>query len=110
MANASSGCVCGITEWAWTRRSWMPGGAPGITDYPACRNAQAARIEVEIQYGERQFRLRVRDNGMGMDSKILDAGRRSGHHGLPGMQERTGRPDRSGNSVWRTPVPAACAG
>jgi signal transduction histidine kinase len=54
----------------------------------AFRHAQAERIEVEIEYGEGQFRLRVRDNGMGIDSKILDAGERSGHHGLPGMQER----------------------
>jgi signal transduction histidine kinase/ligand-binding sensor domain-containing protein len=54
----------------------------------AFRHAQAARIEVEIQYGERQFRLRVRDNGKGIDSAILDAGGRTGHHGLPGMRER----------------------
>jgi signal transduction histidine kinase len=54
----------------------------------AFRHAQAARIEVEIEYGPRQFRLCVRDNGKGIDSKILDAGGRSGHHGLPGMRER----------------------
>jgi len=43
---------------------------------------------VEIEYGTRQFRLCVRDNGQGIDAKVLDAGGRSGHHGLPGMRER----------------------
>jgi signal transduction histidine kinase len=54
----------------------------------AFRHAQARRIEVEIQYGDRQFRLRVRDNGKGIDPKVLSEGGRTGHHGLPGMQER----------------------
>jgi PAS domain S-box-containing protein len=54
----------------------------------AFRHAQARRIEVEIQYGDRQFRLRVRDNGKGIDPKVLSEGGRAGHHGLPGMQER----------------------
>jgi signal transduction histidine kinase len=30
----------------------------------------------------------VRDNGKGIDPKILGEGGRPGHHGLPGMQER----------------------
>ena len=54
----------------------------------AFRHAQAKRIEVEIQYGDQQFRLRVRDNGKGIDPKVLAEGGRTGHHGLPGMQER----------------------
>jgi signal transduction histidine kinase len=54
----------------------------------ACRHAQADRIDMEIQYGDRQFRLRVRDNGKGIDQKVLAEGGRAGHHGLPGMQER----------------------
>jgi len=32
--------------------------------------------------------LRVRDNGEGMDPKILKAGSRTGHWGLLGMRER----------------------
>jgi signal transduction histidine kinase len=36
----------------------------------------------------RWFRLRVRDNGKGIDPKILGEGGRPGHHGMPGMQER----------------------
>ena len=45
-------------------------------------------IEVEIHYDSRRFRLRVRDNGKGMDPKVLAEGGRTGHYGLPGMQER----------------------
>jgi signal transduction histidine kinase/ligand-binding sensor domain-containing protein len=51
-------------------------------------HAQARRIEVSIQYGDRHFRLLIRDNGKGIDPKILDEGYREGHHGLQGMQER----------------------
>ncbi len=36
----------------------------------------------------RQFRLRVRDDGRGIDPRILEAGGRSGHWGLQGMHER----------------------
>jgi signal transduction histidine kinase len=50
-------------------------------------HAQAGRIEVEIRYDERQLRLRVRDDGKGIDGKVLDEGR-AGHYGLPGMRER----------------------
>ena len=35
----------------------------------AFRHAQARRITVEIRYDKRQFRLRVRDDGKGMDEK-----------------------------------------
>jgi signal transduction histidine kinase/ligand-binding sensor domain-containing protein len=54
----------------------------------AFRHAQAERIEVEIRYDRRQLRLRVRDNGKGIDPQVLGEGGRPGHHGLPGMQER----------------------
>ena len=54
----------------------------------AFRHAQARRIEVAIWYGERQFRLRVRDDGKGIDPEVLDAEGRSGHWGLAGMRER----------------------
>jgi signal transduction histidine kinase/streptogramin lyase len=53
----------------------------------AFRHAKARRIEVEIRYGAREFRLRVRDNGKGIDPKILEAGR-VGHYGMTGMRER----------------------
>jgi signal transduction histidine kinase/ligand-binding sensor domain-containing protein len=54
----------------------------------AFRHAQAGRIEVEIRYDQRQLRLLVRDNGKGIDPKVLSGGGRAGHYGLPGMHER----------------------
>lgn len=54
----------------------------------ARRHAEAGRIDVSVHYDERHFRLRVRDNGKGIDARILREGRRAGHHGLQGMQER----------------------
>jgi signal transduction histidine kinase len=52
------------------------------------RHAQAKRIELEICYQKRRLQLRIRDDGKGIDPQVLDAGRRAGHHGLPGMHER----------------------
>jgi len=57
----------------------------------AFRHAQAGRIEVEIRYDSRQFRLHVRDDGKGIGSEVLKAGGRAGHYGLPGMRERANR-------------------
>ncbi len=54
----------------------------------AFKHAQAHRIEVEIRYDERQFRLRARDDGKGIDAKLLNEGERPGHYGLRGMRER----------------------
>jgi len=54
----------------------------------AFMHAQARQIEVNIQYGERQFRLRVRDDGKGIDEKFVNGDGRLGHYGLPGMRER----------------------
>jgi signal transduction histidine kinase len=56
----------------------------------AFRHARARRIEVKIQYDKRRLRLRVRDDGRGIDPKILGEGGRPGHHGLPGLHERAG--------------------
>jgi len=53
----------------------------------AFRHAQASRIEAEISYGEKLFRLRIRDDGRGIPPEIVDEGRK-GHYGLPGMRER----------------------
>jgi signal transduction histidine kinase/cell division protein FtsL len=53
----------------------------------AFTHAEAKRIEAELIYGERFFRLRIRDDGQGMDTALLEDGR-SGHYGLPGMRER----------------------
>ena len=50
-------------------------------------HSRASQIEAEISYGERVFRLRIRDNGNGILEEILEAGR-YGHYGLGGMRER----------------------
>jgi signal transduction histidine kinase/ligand-binding sensor domain-containing protein len=54
----------------------------------AFRHAHAEVIEVEIRYDQRQLRVRIRDDGKGIDPRVLEAGARSGHYGLPGMHER----------------------
>jgi signal transduction histidine kinase len=54
----------------------------------AFRHAQADRIEVELQYGDKAFTLRVRDNGRGIDRDVLSSDGRKGHFGLHGMRER----------------------
>ncbi len=52
--------------------------------------AHASRIEAEIAYDRQYFRLRIRDNGKGIDRKVLEAGAQ-GHWGLPGVRERAKR-------------------
>ena len=54
----------------------------------AFRHAQARQIEAEIRYDPEQFRLRVRDDGKGIDPAILSSQGSEGHYGLPGMRER----------------------
>jgi signal transduction histidine kinase len=53
----------------------------------AFSHSRASRIEAEITYGERLFRLRIRDDGDGIPPDVLQAGR-AGHYGLAGMHER----------------------
>jgi ligand-binding sensor domain-containing protein/signal transduction histidine kinase len=57
----------------------------------ALRHARAHRIEAEIRYDRRGLRLRFRDDGTGIDPKILKQGGRPGHWGLPGIRERAKR-------------------
>jgi signal transduction histidine kinase/ligand-binding sensor domain-containing protein len=54
----------------------------------AFQHSQATRIEVELRYGEQQFRLRILDDGKGIDEQVLADGGRAGHYGLRGMRER----------------------
>jgi signal transduction histidine kinase/ligand-binding sensor domain-containing protein len=54
----------------------------------AFRHSQATRIAVEVDYDDRRLRLRVRDDGKGIDSKGLVADELSGRWGLHGMRER----------------------
>jgi signal transduction histidine kinase len=54
----------------------------------AFQHSHGTRIEVELRYRVRQFRLRIRDDGQGIDPQILASGGREGHFGLRGMHER----------------------
>ena len=54
----------------------------------AFRHAHAESVEVELHYDDAHFRLRVRDDGKGIDPAILSSQGVEGHYGLPGMQER----------------------
>ena len=50
-------------------------------------HAHASKIEAEITYSASLLRLRIRDNGTGIDPNVLNTGR-AGHWGLQGMRER----------------------
>ena len=54
----------------------------------AFHHARARAIEAEIRYGYRMFHLLIRDDGKGIDPKVLEQGGRAGHWGLPGVRER----------------------
>jgi signal transduction histidine kinase/ligand-binding sensor domain-containing protein len=57
----------------------------------AFRHSQANRIEAEVRYDKRKLRLRIRDDGKGIDQKIMAEGAKAGHWGLPGARERATR-------------------
>ena len=57
----------------------------------AFHHARARRIEVEIFYEARQLRVRVRDDGIGIDPSLLVQEGRPGHWGMRGMRERAKR-------------------
>jgi len=57
----------------------------------AFRHARARRIEVEIRYDERELRVRIRDDGSGIDASVRGHEGRAEHWGLPGMRERAQR-------------------
>jgi len=57
----------------------------------ALTHSKAHNIEVEITYDARAFRLRVRDDGHGIDPDILEKGGRADHWGMQGMRERADR-------------------
>lgn len=53
----------------------------------ACRHAGARHVGVRLAYGDAQLELTVTDDGRGIDSPTLRAGR-AGHWGIAGMRER----------------------
>jgi len=54
----------------------------------AFKHSGAAVVECELNFGDRQLQLLVRDDGQGMEQTIAAGGGRDGHWGLPGMRER----------------------
>jgi len=54
----------------------------------ALRHSGGLHVEVEIAYHPKQFCLRVRDDGRGIDPAVLQQGGRPDHWGLQGMRER----------------------
>jgi signal transduction histidine kinase len=54
----------------------------------AFHHAEATQVDVEIRYDARQLRVRVRDDGKGIDPEVLRTGAKQGHFGLSGMRER----------------------
>jgi ligand-binding sensor domain-containing protein/signal transduction histidine kinase len=56
----------------------------------AFRHAHARHVELEIKYASNRLGILVRDDGCGIDPKILQSGR-DGHFGLSGMRERADR-------------------
>jgi PAS domain S-box-containing protein len=50
----------------------------------------AKRIELELEYSGSELCVRIRDNGCGIEPRMLEKGR-DGHWGLAGMRERTTR-------------------
>jgi signal transduction histidine kinase/ligand-binding sensor domain-containing protein len=56
----------------------------------AFRHSNAANVEVELRYSDRDLRLFVRDDGRGIEAEVLRDGR-DGHWGLSGMRETAER-------------------
>jgi ligand-binding sensor domain-containing protein/signal transduction histidine kinase len=56
----------------------------------AVRHGQPREVQVGIDFGENQFSVQVRDNGLGFDPAMVSASS-NGHYGLIGMRERVKR-------------------
>jgi len=56
----------------------------------AIRHSKGRSVEVEVDYAAWELRLRIRDDGRGIDPNILQSGR-AGHIGLAVMRERAER-------------------
>jgi len=52
------------------------------------RHADAKSITVTLDYGARQFRLTVADDGKGIEAATIAGRQPASHFGLPGMRER----------------------
>jgi DNA-binding CsgD family transcriptional regulator len=68
-------------------------------------HAQASKIEAGITYDTHLLRLRIRDDGKGIEVKLLEAGQ-DGHWGLAGMSERAEGSLERANPL-QSPLPPA---
>jgi signal transduction histidine kinase len=66
----------------------------------AFRHSAATWIELKLEYAESDLRMRIQDNGCGIDPGVLRVGR-EGHCGLTGMRERAVRIGGSLNILSR---------
>jgi signal transduction histidine kinase len=57
----------------------------------AVTHAAAKHIDIDIEYGEHELIIRVRDDGRGFDRSRFEQGSTSRHFGLLGMSERAER-------------------
>lgn len=83
---AVTGSPCDLNPIVRDEAYWI--GREALVN--AFRHAEAAAIEAEITYGDRDLRLMIRDDGRGIDQQKLDVGV-PGHWGLAGMRERAQR-------------------
>ncbi len=67
----------------------------------AFQHSGASKIELELTYNRAEIRLRIRDDGSGIDPRIVETGK-PGHWGLPGMRERANRVGADLN-IWSRP-------
>ncbi|HEY2470500.1 MAG TPA: two-component regulator propeller domain-containing protein [Terracidiphilus sp.] len=54
----------------------------------AFHHAESDRIEVELHFDAIRLWLRIRDDGKGIEPRLLEDGGQAGHWGLQGMRER----------------------
>jgi len=84
---ATSGSPEPLTPSVADDAYWI--GREALTN--AVTHAHAANVELEIAYEPEQFRMRIRDDGKGINDEILRTGARAHHFGLQGMRERAQR-------------------
>lgn len=85
--------------------------------FNAYQHAQAKSVRIQINYDPRHLVVKVRDDGVGLDQAVIDAGGREGHFGLVGMRERAAkiggamlvRNHAEGGAEVELAVPAAAA-
>src|SRR5258708_25333741 len=67
----------------------------------AYQHARATKIEAEIIYGRGELRVRIRDDGCGIDDTMMSMGRPD-HWGMAGMRERAKKITASFD-IWSRP-------